>query len=204
MKKRIVAIAIAALMLFLSGCAPEDRQLIIDIALSWAAEHAGEIASYGLLGTSGNDEVDAVLDARSVIDNINTADRLMEEGRAEGDLSKMEEAIEKRPGDYTYRVSYGAALLKNGDATEAEAQFAAADEAVVDYSGDHAQSYAIQGIDELGALGPEFEKNGFKDKAQCQTYCGQMAYFYEIRAVTGPSYFQEQHDRFQAQKAACQ
>ena len=204
MKKRIVALALSALMLFLTGCSAEDRQILIDIALSWAREHAAEIVSYGLWGSTGNDEVDAVLGARSVIDNLNSADQLMEEGRETGDLSKMEEAIEKRPGDYTYRVSYAATLLQSGDAAEAEAQFAAADEAVVKYGGDHSQEYAIQGIDELGALRSGFEKNGFASKAQCQTYYGRMAYFYEIRMVTGERFFEQQRDHYIALKAACQ
>ena len=185
MKKQIVAMVLIVLMLLTTGCSAEDQQVLIDIALSWAAEHAGELASYGIWGTSGNDEVDAVLGARDVVKNINAADQLMEEGRKEGDLSKMEEAIEKRPGDYTYRTSYAAALLQQGDAAEAEAQFAEADAAVGNYSSDHAQTYATQGIDELGALRYGFEKNGFASTAQCHTYYGRMAYFYEIRAATG-------------------
>jgi hypothetical protein len=203
MKQRMIVIALIALMLFMTGCSADDQQILIDIAISWAAEHASEIAAYGVFGTTGSDEVDAVLDARSVINNINAADQLMEEGRKEGDLSKMEEAIEKRPGDYTYRTSYAAALLQNGDAAEAEAQFAAADEALLDYSSDHAQTYAIQGIDELGMLQPGFEKNGFTSKEQCQTYYGRMAYFYEIREATGEQFFQDQNERFLALKASC-
>lgn len=204
MKKRIVAIALSALMMFLTACSAEDQQLLIDLAISWATEHAAEIAEYGIWGSTGNDEVDAVLGARSVVDNINAADQLMEEGRKEGDLSKMEEAIEKRPGDYTYRTSYAAALLQKGDAAEAEAQFAEADAAVGNYSSDHAQTYATQGIDELGALRPGFEKNGFASKEQCQTYYGRMAYFYEIRAATGDSYFEQQKNQYLAQQNACQ
>lgn len=203
MKKQIVALVLVVLMVLMTGCTAEDQQVLIDIAISWAVEHAGEIASYGLWGTTGNDEVDAVLGARDVISNINGADQLMEEGRKEGDLSKMEEAIELRPGDYTYRTSYAAALLQNGDAAEAEAQFAAADEALLNYSSDHAQSYAIQGIDELGMLAPEFEKNGFASKEQCQTYYGRMAYFYEIREATGEQFFQDQNEKFLALQAAC-
>jgi hypothetical protein len=204
MKKRIVAIALLALMILLTACSAEDRQIFIDIARSWAAEHAVEIGSYTVFGTTGNDEVDAVLDARGVIDNINAADQLMEEGRKEGNLTKMEEAVEKRPGDYTYRVSYGAALLQQGDAAEAEAQFAAADAALGNYSSDHAQTYATQGIDELGALRWGFEKNGFASIAQCQTYYGRMAYFYQIRAATGDSYFDQQKNHYLAQQNACQ
>lgn len=204
MKKRIVAIALAALMMFLTACSAEDQQLLIDLALSWAREHAAEIASYGLWGSTGDDEVDAVLGTKSVVDNINAADQLMEEGRKEGDLAKMEEAIEKRPGDYTYRTSYAAALLREGDAAEAEAQFAQADAAVSNYSSDHAQTYATQGIDELGALRYGFEKNGFASTEQCHTYYGRMAYFYEIRAATGDSYFSEQRNHYLALQNACQ
>lgn len=202
MRKRVVVIALLALTLFMTGCSGEDANLIIDLALSWAAEHAGEIAAYGLLGTSGNAEVDAVMDAKSVVDNINAADQLMEEGRAEGDLSKMEEAIQKRPGDYTYRTSYAAALLQNGYASEAEAQFAAADEAVANYGGDHSQEYAIQGIEELSASG--LEEKGFDSKEQCEAYYGRMAYFYEIRMTTGEGYFEQQRDRYLALKAGCE
>ena len=203
MKKRILVIVLSALMVLMTGCSTEDSQILIDIAQSWALEHAVEIASYGVFGTTGNDEVDAVLDSQGVIDNINSADHLMEEGRKEGDLTKMEEAVQQRPGDYTYRTSYAAALLQKGDAAEAENQFAAADEALVDYSGDHAQTYAIQGIDELGALRWEFEKNGFASTAQCQTYYGRMAYFYEIRMTTGDLFFEQQRDLYQTLKSEC-
>lgn len=204
MKKRIVLVVLVAMMLFLTSCSGEDRQVLIDIAISWAAEHAGEMASYGLWGTSGNDEVDAVLEARSVINNINGADQLMEEGRKEGDLSKMEQAIEQRPGDYTYRTSYAAALLQNGNTEGAEVQFVAAEDALTNYSSDHAQNYAIQGIDELGALRPAFEKNGFDSKDQCQTYYGRMAHFYEIRMATGDSFFEQQRNHYLASKDGCQ
>ena len=73
----------------------------------------------------------------------------------------------------------------------------------LNYSSDHDQNYAIQGIDELGMLQPEFEKNGFTSKEQCQTYYGRMAYFYEIREATGDQFFQDQNERFLALKAAC-
>lgn len=203
MKKRIAAIILTAVLLFTTGCTADDQQILIDIARSWAAEHWTEIAEYGITGSTGNDEVDAVLGAREVVENINTADQLMEEGRKEGDLSKMEEAITLRPGDYTYRTSYAAALLQNGDPAEAEAQFVAADEAVGDYSSDHAQNYAIQGIDELGALRSGFERGGFTDRSQCLIYYGRMAYFYEIRMATGDSFFEQQRDQYIALRDAC-
>ena len=101
MKKRITALAMSTLLLLLplTGCEADDRQIIIDLALSWAAENAVDVATYTVFGSSGNDEVDAVMDAKGVVDNIREADRLMEEGREENDLSKMADAIKRRPGD---------------------------------------------------------------------------------------------------------
>ena len=204
MRKRIIALVMVTVMLLVSGCEAEARQLIIDLALSWAAENAVSIGAYTLFGRSGNAEVDAVMGARDVINNINEADRLMEEGRQENDLPKMEEAIKRRPGDYTYRVSYGAALLQAGRTGEAEAQFTAVNYAVEDYGGDHWQRYAIEGIDELGALRPGFEEKGFVDVQQCTAYNRQMGHFYRVRhAGTGQAFFRERAEHYEALAQVC-
>jgi hypothetical protein len=203
-KRRIVALALAALMLFTVGCDAESRQFIIDLALEWAKEHAIDVGKYTLLGRSGDDEVDAVMGARDVIANLQEADKLMEEGRAKGDLTKMEQAVEKRPGDYTYRVSYGAALLRSGNAAEAEAQFVAADTAVTSYGSQHVQDYATQGIDELGALRPGFQTNGFATQQQCETYFKRLAYFYGLRYQEAQeSYFQSQQTLYARLAESC-
>ncbi|MHB0858195.1 MAG: hypothetical protein ACYC5M_11575 [Anaerolineae bacterium] len=205
MKKLSVTLAMVALMLFVTGCEGEARQFAIDLALSWAAENAVSVGAYTLFGRSGNTEVDAVLGARDVINNISAADRLMEEGRQENDLSKMEQAIERRPGDYTYRVPYGAALLRDGRTSDAQAQFEAANATATDYGGDHAQRYATEGLDELGALRPEFEKNGFVDAQQCQTYYSQLAHFNRVRYTgTQEDYFQSQAEHYDNLAQGCQ
>ena len=203
-KKRIVALALAALMLAAVGCDAESRQFVIDLALSWAAEHAVDIGKYTFLGRSGDAEVDAVMGARDVITNIQAADKLMEEGRANNDLTKMEQAIKKRPGDYTYRVSYGTALLQGGSWEEAEDQFTAADAAITSYGSQHVQDYAIQGIDELGALRPGFEENGFATKQQCETYYGRLAFFYGLRYQEAQqSFFQDQQTLYTGLAESC-
>lgn len=205
MRKEFVSFAVLVLMLLLTGCEAADRQLIIDLALSWAAENAVAIGTYTFFGRSGDTEVDAVMGARDVINNITAADQLMEEGREEKDLDKMEQAIEKRPGDYTYRVSYGTALLQAGDTAAAERQFTAAHRAVEDYGEEHAQRYAVQGIDELGALRPGFEKNGFVSVQQCHSYHWQLAHYYGVRYTgTGQAYFKDQYDHNLALGRACQ
>lgn len=194
MKRWSVALALAALLLVAVGCDEVDvREFVIDVAMSWAQEHAYDVARYTVWGRSGDAEVDAVMGARDVVKNLQEADQLMEEGRAENDLTKMEQAVEKRPGDYTYRVSYGTALLQSGDTAEAEAQFVAADTAITSYGSQYVQDYATQGIDELGALRPGFEKHGFATKQQCQAYYTRLAYFYGLRYQEArESYFQSQ------------
>ncbi|NLG29224.1 MAG: hypothetical protein GX557_15040 [Chloroflexi bacterium] len=207
MNKRRLMIVLAAFVLLLSGCEidyEEIRQIVIDIAMDWAKQHALEVAKHTFTGSSGDAEVDAVLGARDMIQNLNAADELMEQGRSEGDLDKMAKAVEMRPGDYTYRTSYASALLKNGDTDMAQQEFVDADEAVRGYSSDHAQAYADHGIDELGMMRPDFEKNGFASADQCRLYNGRMAYFYEIKAATGEAYFREQRDAYRAKEAACQ
>ena len=204
-RKLMVVLVLAPLMLGLVACDAEDISFLRAMALEWAASNAGDLIKYGIIGRSGNDEVDAVMDAKGVIDNIQAADKLMEEGRETGDLIKMEQAIKKRPGDYTYRVSYGAELMRNGRTEDAIYQFEAADQAASQYGPAHAERYAIQGIDDLSLAGQQFEQKGFANTAQCQSYNQQMAYFYGLRhQQTGQSFFLEQQNSFAARALACQ
>lgn len=203
MKKRVIALALAALLL--AGCGAEGRSFLLDLAVSWAAEHAGDVTLYTLTGRSRSAEVDAVLGAKDVVQNMMAADQLMDQGRQENDLTKMEQAVKKRPGDYTYRASYGTALLQAGRGQDAEAQFMAADQAAKNYGGEHRQLNAIAGIDELGALRPGFEQNGFVDRLQCQAYYDQMAHLYDVRFEgTKQTFFQDQAVHYRALAAACE
>lgn len=203
MKRRVIVLVLVALML--AGCGPEGRALLQELAWSWAKEHAGDVARYTFTGRSNSAEVDAVLGARDAVQNMMNADQLMEEGRKENDLSKMEQAVEKRPGDYTYRASYGAALLRAGQGQEAEDQFVAADKAAERYGAGHRQQNAIAGIDELGAMRAGFEVNGFKNRSQCQAYYDQLAYLYDVRwQGTKQDFFFEQAAHYREMAAACE
>ena len=204
-RKLLVVLVLVPLMLGLVACDAGDIAFLRAMALEWAASHAGDLLKYGIIGRSGNDEVDAVMDAKHVIDNIQAADKLMEEGRETGDLTKMEQAIKKRPGDYTYRVSYGSELMRNGRTDDAVSEFEAADQAASQYGPAHVERYAIQGIDELSLAGQQFEQKGFANTAQCQAYNQRMSYFYGLRhQQTGQSFFQEQQSSFAARALACQ
>lgn len=205
-KRRILVVLLTGLLLLTVGCDAEMRAFVVDLALAWMAENAVDTAKYAVWGRSGNDEVDAVMEAKGVVDEIQEADQLMEEGREENDLGKMQQAVDKRPGDYTYRVSYGAALLKEGYSQDATSQFDAADDSVLNnYGGYHIQEYAIQGIEELSPLRADLEANGFENKQQCETLYGRLSFFYDLRyARTGEDYFEQQRERFAEQAGMCQ
>jgi len=203
MKRRGIVLVLVALMLV--GCGAEGRALLQELAWSWAKEHAGDVARYTFTGRSRSAEVDAVLGARDAVQNMMNADKLMEEGREENDLSKMEQAVEKRPGDYTYRATYGVALLRAGHGAEAEAQFVAGDKAAERYGAGHRQQNAIAGIDELGAMRTGFEANGFANRSQCQAYYDQLAYLYNVRwEGTKQDFFFEQAAHYREMAAACE
>jgi hypothetical protein len=202
--KLVVLLSLVVPLVGAVSCSAGGADTLRELALEWLSAHAVDVAKYTFTGRSGDDEVDAVLGARAVMDNMNAAEQLMQEGRQNHDLDKMEQAVEKRGGDYTYRVSYGTELLRQGRAEDAVSQFDAADAAVEQYGNAYSEDYAIRGIDELGQLQAEFDKNGFASSDQCQAYYQQLSYYYGLRyAQTNQAFFQEQMQRFDDLAAGC-
>ena len=103
-----------ALLLGTVGCSLKAE------LLSLALEFWPEYLAYRLKGTSGISEVDAVLDAKKQLDKIDEADKLVAEGRKEGDVEKIEQAIRMRPGDWRYKYQAGAVLLEQGEVQRAK------------------------------------------------------------------------------------
>lgn len=151
MKRRTQQICLALILVLslAADCTPSDKDFVVSLAMSWLAEHAVDAAQYGLLGSSGNPEVDAVLDVRSVVDNINKADKLAEEGRAKGDLYKVYDAIKLRPGDWTYQTSLSTMLLSTGELGGYADWQKQANQTWQDQGGRQQQMYINQQIDEL-------------------------------------------------------
>ena len=113
MRTALLFVLLCALVVSLVGC---DFQWIVDIAQEWLKEHVIEIGAYGLFGTSGNREVDAIMGAAGVIRGINAADKKADEGFDEMNTDKIKEAIEMRPDDAAYHVDSAAVHLMNGKA----------------------------------------------------------------------------------------
>jgi len=181
MKRRLIILVLVLGSMLLAGCGPAVRERATELALEWVAANAAIIGSIEVTGSSTDDDVDAAMGAREVIENMLEAEKLMEEGRKENDLGKMEQAIEKRPGDYTYRSTYSAALLKAGRTKESSDQLKAGFEAAEKYGGRHLQLNAIAAIQELDAMRLDFAGGGVT-KDQCMHYYGQLSYLWSVRA----------------------
>jgi hypothetical protein len=178
---------------------PDDRALVRSFAEDWLRSKnmhpthedgsinwlgTANIARRAVTGRSGDSEVDAVLDAYDVLSNIHEADRLMAQGMAQGDADAIDQAIARRPGDWTYRTARAAVALINGDAETYEEQRSEAEQ-IVFTQGIDPVWYHQQSIQALGEVAGQVET-----APQCQAILNQMALHYaELFDLTGqPSY----------------
>lgn len=131
---RFVVVALALLPL-LSAC--EDTAMLdflAEMAVEWAQEKGIltaensidwiQVGAYQLQrafkGTTGDSELDAALEAGPVVHNLHQADKLSNEGLAEGDVGKIDQAISMRPDDWSYYDKKAAVLVIQENAEEAE------------------------------------------------------------------------------------
>lgn len=131
---RFMLVALALLPL-LSAC--EDTAMVdflAEMAVEWAQEKGIltaektvdwiQVGSYQLQrafkGTTGDSELDAALEAGPVVHNLHQADKLSDEGLAEGNLDKIDQAISMRPDDWSYYDKRAAVLVARGNDVEAE------------------------------------------------------------------------------------
>ncbi|MBI2850712.1 MAG: hypothetical protein HYX80_06695 [Chloroflexi bacterium] len=145
MKKTLVVMAlIIAMIPVLSACESGDVQQLIYYAKLWAIVHdvtneegqptfgagtrfvAGEALG---VGTTGDEEGDAAIDAGRVVYKIKQAEDEAEKGRTAlyaGDsvtvdvLPHYDQATKLRPGDWSYRNERGIAYLANPDIGDQE------------------------------------------------------------------------------------
>jgi hypothetical protein len=131
---RFMLIALALLPL-LSAC--EDTAMLdflAEMAVEWGQEKGIltaentvdwiQVGAYQLqravAGSTGDNELDAALEAGPVVHNFHQADKLSDQGLAEGDVDKIDQAINMRPDDWSYYDKKAAVLVIQGNATEAE------------------------------------------------------------------------------------
>lgn len=218
MKQKTILILLACVFaLCLAGCGtPEDRAMVKDFIEEWVRskkmhpinEEGGfdlegiwNLGTRVVTGSTGDAEVDAVLDAYEVIDTMHKADNLMSEGSRDRDASKMDEAIAMRPGDWTYRVSRAALALEQGDIGLYKTQFNAARAGSQDKD---PLWFIDQSTGELQQVEDQLAASGFTSNEQCRELYGAYADLYRQRAnLTNAAQDWAQVDTALAQQAAC-
>lgn len=114
----------------LTACTADDFAFVQQMAKEWAAgkgllDSAGNPDLFGIAllmaNPSSDPEAAAALQAGLVVRGVEDADRLAQQGAAEGDLTKIDAAIRARPSDWSYQEQKAALLLAQGDAAAAQA-----------------------------------------------------------------------------------
>lgn len=187
-KMGLVLLALA-LVVGLSGCEMLEEELLTLVATEWLNENRATAVRQTVTGSTGNPQADAALEPWEVLEEINEADQLMEAGRRDRDPKLMEQAMEKRPGDWTYRMAYGALLLEQGDTLGAESQLGFVNSAVLvapqRVPPREALRYANAGIAELEAVEARLANRPMSGM-QCKVLFEHLAHYYDVRGtVTG-------------------
>ncbi|MBI4318813.1 MAG: hypothetical protein HY675_10005 [Chloroflexi bacterium] len=130
LKRAIVIAMVGFLLVGLPACTQGDVDLVIDFIEEWARykkihptnadggvnlEGVANIATREMGFSTGDEEADAAIDAGKVIHNLQEADKLMDEGRQNRDPAKMDEALKKRPDDWSYNLSRANLALEQGE-----------------------------------------------------------------------------------------
>ena len=185
----LLLVLLSALLLLSSACSMQAE------LLSLALEFWPEYLKYKATNTTGIPEVDAMLEAKSQMDKIDKADKLVAEGRKEGDITKIEKAIDMRPGDWRYWYQAGALRLEQGDVSEARYWFdhggvggqnkvTVPDSAIAGETSVYPKDqYAIKVLEESRQ---KMADQGWKSREQCQYTYDQLIWNYQ--AVAGYHY----------------
>jgi len=126
----LAALLVAAPLL--TACTQDDFAFVQSLAKEWAAgkgllDSAGKPDYFNiallLADPSSDPEAAAALQAGIVVKGVEDADRLAQQGAAEGDLTKIDAAIRARPSDWSYQEQKAAVLAAQGDPSGATAAF---------------------------------------------------------------------------------
>jgi hypothetical protein len=183
---RKVALLTLALWLMLSclACWDDEGRSQTDVAVDFFTTYKEDLPGRVLAGlakgdTSAAEEAKAALDAYGVIDNYFQADKLMDEGRRDEDPAKMDQAIAKRPDDWSYRISRAALALQNYDLDTYADQTTVADD-LVEKQGISPVLCAQYLARDLEYAESRLRITGFKSRAHCEALYASLAKQYEV------------------------
>ena len=177
MRKALLVLVCAWLLVGSLGCdilfAGIPEFVLMRYVQAWADADAPRAALGGATGRTGNGDVDAVLGTGNLVGNALEADKLAEQGVAEGDPAKIDQAIANRPGAWYYRVSRAALAVEQNDVTTFKAQLEQAKAHQVS-NGDSETSLAKRTIKQLQPVADRKEKT-WQSRGQCEAVYREIA-----------------------------
>ena len=133
LRRAFLIVSLAAASPIMSGCTDADIDWLFAVGEEWGRangviDDAGNInwgeAVMQVFGLpSGDPLVDAALDAGSVVANLEAAEAAAREGAENGDLAKVEAAIESRTKDWGFHEQKAALLMAMGDLAAATSAY---------------------------------------------------------------------------------
>lgn len=190
-KPILLLLLVSVLLLGSAACTAEAKELAMAWFEDWVEENGTSMIAVGarwLLGTpTGSEDVDAAIDAGRAIRDIKEADELVEEGQKAqraGDFDtaeeKIQQAVKKRPNDWTYKLALSMVLRESGDTNEwtwynSDADSAASAQDLANgYKDGHGptyEKYLRQNIQDLEDMKRRLDDKGYKSQEQkCQLY----------------------------------
>lgn len=187
MKKIMLGLLALLLAMPLLGCGllePDQEQMVQEFFVEWYGGQIRRQAWATLTGTR-DPESEAVIGASMVIMNLHEADKLMEEGRRDEDPTKMDQAIQRRPEDWTYRVSRAALALQQDD-LDTYAQQSEAAEAIVEANAIDPLWHTRRTVSDLEYAESRLRMEGWKSPKQClQLYLALESEYTRLHEATG-------------------
>ncbi len=202
--KLLLLIFVVLFSTLLTGCSAADEEMLNAFILDYIVSNMDKIAARKIFGGSGDDWVDASLDIKEVMDELNKADKLMEQGLRDNDPAKMDEAISLRPDDWSYRTQRAAYALENGDVNTFQEHFDHANGLFED--DDTGQlSYLNDAIEQFEDLENRTDLSLDGSQADCSTLYTTLSQLYADRAeITGSDDDQGRASGYENQANYCQ
>ena len=189
---------LCAMLLTNVGC--EDRAALLEIAALFAPELIG----YKVFGTTGDVSMDAILQAKDMLDKIGAADAMMTQAWEQDDPQLMEEAIALRPYDWKYRVDAARMNLAQNDLEAAERHLTAAENVLPPDDYEVQLDHSISVIEQFEGIKGAGDADGYTSVEQCQMVHDQLVRNYNREwSLTGHEGLSPRGQQIAAEQGQC-
>lgn len=207
MKRKTLLVLVCLWALFstvgcIDFCMIIPEWCVLGESQEWAETNPSRHGMSQATGRTGQSDVDAVLGTSDLIGTVEAADKLVQEGMANGDPAKIDQAIAARPDDWTYRVKRAALAIEKGDESTFTAQLTQAN-TVRAKNGASEGWFARNTISELTAAKARI-KGQWVSPSQCATlHRGLSNQYLALSTETGEQRYYDKAQAAQQDMNAC-